>query len=61
MSHKITAQIKKQFKTGSATELSSIVDFRIKGVKNHDRLWKIAYENQSETDNSIYDRVVRRS
>jgi len=36
MSHKITAQIKKQFRTGSATELSSIVDFRIKGVKTHD-------------------------
>lgn len=50
MSHKITAQITKEFKTRSATELTHIIDFRIKGVKNHDRrpndrLWKIACES----------------
>jgi len=49
MSHKITTQLKKQFKTGSATELSNIIDFRIKGVKTHDcrtndRVWKLTCE-----------------
>jgi hypothetical protein len=36
MSHKFTAQICKQFKTGKASELAGVVDFQLKGERKND-------------------------